>query len=99
MEAMATRMRSLGPLSVEDDDERANETAADVVMGILAVEPGLRGHEIAERAASRVPPVKERTVRTALFRLKNKFLLKILDDRWYLAKDAPADPVDRMREG
>jgi hypothetical protein len=64
--------------------------AADVVMKIVTERPGLRGVEIVGETEARGAPLKERTVRTALWRLKSARKIKNLDERWYLFDADPA---------
>ena len=53
--------------------------------------PGLRGVEIVDAAAAAGKPLKERTVRTALHRLKTSKKLKSFEERWYVPSDAPKE--------
>jgi hypothetical protein len=73
-------------------------TAAELVEQYISENPGKRGVEIAnnfEKHAFRLP---ERTVRTALHRLKKAEKIKIVDGRWYAAEAAPADPQLTLKE-
>jgi hypothetical protein len=64
--------------------------AADVVLEIVGEKPGMRGVDIVSEAERRGTPLKERTVRTALWRLKTAEKLRNSDERWYLVDADPA---------
>jgi len=64
-------------------------TANDLVLAHVRDYPGQRGVDIAAAFARQIP---ERTVRTALHRLKNGEKIKIVDGRWYVCETAPATP-------
>ncbi len=65
----------------------AGITAADSVLNFITKFPGKRGVEIAQALSNALP---ERTVRTALHRLKNK-KIKVVNGGWYTIEAAPAD--------
>jgi len=56
-----------------------------VVLEIVKSKPGLRGIEIIDAAKVAGTPLKERTVRTALHRLKENESIRNLDGRWFVA--------------
>lgn len=56
--------------------------ASDVVLTIIKERPGLRGIEIVKAAAETGPAIHERTVRTALHRMRDR-LIRNLEGRWY----------------
>jgi len=64
-------------------------TATEKVYAFIEGNPGLRGVEIAERFA---PVMLERTVRTALHRLRDK-KIKNVGGRWYTIAAAPGQAV------
>lgn len=64
--------------------------ASDVVLGIIKERPGLRGIEIVNAAGESGQAIHERTVRTALHRMKRDGRIKNLGGRWFTA-DAAAD--------
>lgn len=70
------------PILTEDDD---TPTAQDTVYKAVGAKPGMRGVDI----VAAVAPIKERTVRTALHRLKKDGLIVNVDERWYLPEAAP----------
>ena len=74
------------PPLIEDDDE---PTAQETVLRIVKAMPGLRGVDIVQKAAEGGRPVKERTVRTALHRLKNADEIVNVNERWYTPDAAP----------
>ena len=63
--------------------------ASDAVMNIVRGRPGLRGIEIVKAAAEVGQAIHERTVRTALHRMKRGGLIKILEGRWFAADRDP----------
>jgi hypothetical protein len=75
-------------------------TANELVLAFITDNPGKRGVEIASHFEKTVSPIPERTVRTALHRLKNLTppKIKIVDGRWYAAEAAPADPQLALKE-
>lgn len=70
----------------------AGRPAAENVFNYIEKFPGRRGVQIAD-ALSNVFP--ERTVRTALHRLKNK-KIRIVNGRWYTIEAAPADSQNTL---
>jgi hypothetical protein len=65
------------------------ETANDRVLLWIKANPGHRGYRIANEFAAAQPPLPERTVRTALFRLKGEGKIVSVDNRWYAREAAP----------
>jgi hypothetical protein len=65
--------------SHEPNDQTANER---VLLSIIA-HPGRRGVDIANAFVGALPPLPERTVRTALFRLKNANKIMRVSGLWY----------------
>lgn len=63
--------------------------AADAVGDIIRANPGIRGVDIVKAAASAGQPILERTVRTALYRMKRDRRIKNLGGKWYAADAAP----------
>jgi hypothetical protein len=58
-------------------------TAKDLVLQIISDQPGLRGIDIVNELGKGVTPVAERSVRTALHRLKRARKIKNMSGRWY----------------
>ena len=75
-------------------------TANELVLQFIHENPGRRGVEIAAHFHEYVFRLPERTVRTALHRLKmmRPAKIKIVDGRWYAAEAAPADPQLSLKE-
>lgn len=61
--------------------------AADRVLDYINRYPGKRGVDIANHFASTHPPIPERTIRTALHRMKGK-KITIVDGAWHPLKNA-----------
>jgi hypothetical protein len=82
------------PLMFLGPDADKDITAADVVYDYIRANPGKRGVEIATAMEERVPPIPERTVRTALHRLRHQAeKIKNVDGKWYAADH---DPIRRL---
>jgi len=58
----------------------------DTLLTIIKQHPGLRREEIIDTAAKHLPNLNERTVRTALQRMKNAGDLHATDGKWYIAE-------------
>ena len=56
----------------------------DILLDIIENTPGLLRHEIIDSARKKMPTLNERTVRTALQRMKNAGDLRVAESRWYL---------------
>lgn len=63
--------------------------AADIVFDVIEANPGIRGVEIVNATHEVGTPVIERTVRTALYRMKREGRIKNLEGRWFTAEAAP----------
>lgn len=65
-----------------------NLTASDMVFLFIKENPGQRGVDIANHFGAMSPPIPERTIRTALHRLKT-FARKIMitEGKWYAVED------------
>jgi len=66
-------------------------TANELVHQFVAENPGKRGVEIADNFSKTVWRLPERTVRTALHRLKKAEKILVLEGRWYTPENIPAD--------
>jgi len=77
-----------------DDARPAARKAADVVFDVIRSNPGIRGVDIVRATGERGPPLLERTVRTALYRMKRDGLVKNLEARWFAADAAPETGSD-----
>jgi hypothetical protein len=71
------------------------KSASESVYDWIARFPGRRGYEIAQGLRHSYP---ERTVRTALHRLKN-VKIKNVNGQWYTVEAAPADSLNESTEG
>jgi hypothetical protein len=77
-------------------------TSKSTVLEIVRRNPGLTGKELVERAANEQTPVNERTLRTALHRLRYKDRsIENREGRWYALEDhGPTLPLPvTQREG
>jgi hypothetical protein len=66
----------------------ADLSAKDKVLALVKDKPGLRGVEIVEAVG-----LHERTVRTALHRLKTSGQIKTEDNKWYAVEGAANNPL------
>lgn len=66
-------------------DAAEGQTANQIVLDIIEARPGLRGVELVALTEELGAPLKERTVRTALHRLKNQAKIFNHEERWYPA--------------
>ncbi len=64
--------------------------ARDTLIAIIKQAPGLQRHEIVEIARKSLSHLTERTVRTALHRLKEAGELRVEDGKWFVAVKTPA---------
>lgn len=71
-------------------------TAAEIVLEIIRHEPGLRGVEIVEKTGAMSEPLLERTVRTALYRLKNASKIRSDNERWYVVAEEDGQFVEEQ---
>jgi hypothetical protein len=71
--------------------------ARDTLIAIVLATPGLERHEIIVEAQKRLPSLSERTVRTALQRLKNAGELQVDDGKWYVTEKR--GPARRVMKG
>jgi hypothetical protein len=76
--------------------ETRDPTANALVLIYITENPGQRGVEIATAFVGRLP---ERTVRTALHRLKGAGKIRNVDGRWYTPEATPADPLEELTGG
>jgi hypothetical protein len=85
----------LGSIGTHQASPPQTPTANELVLQFVTENPGRRGVEIANNFAKHAFRLRERTVRTALHRLKTAEppKIKIVDGRWYAADAAPADPL------
>jgi hypothetical protein len=58
-------------------------TANNVVLGVIVRTPGLTGRQLVDRCAAEGTPIEERTLRTALFRLRKKGEIKKIKEGWH----------------
>lgn len=68
-------------------ERAASRTAADVVYDTIQRRPGMTGAELVRFLEGAGMPIHERTVRTALFRLKVDKIAAV-ENRWYTAEAA-----------
>jgi hypothetical protein len=73
----------LSALLHQDDGDELS--AQDKLIAIIAKAPGLQRHEIVQIARKTLSSVGERTVRSALQRMKNAGELVVADNKWYVA--------------
>jgi hypothetical protein len=97
-EAVVQRLAQTKPdLSLVSNDRQLSELhhdveipARDTLLAIVANSPGLERHDIVEMAQKSVTTLSERTLRTALQRLKDIGVLRVDDGKWYVVvKDHP----------
>jgi hypothetical protein len=79
----------IGAAILAEDIRQISETAKNRVFLSIKARPGRRGVEIANEFATATPPLLERTVRTALFRLKGDGDIVAVENRWYATDAAP----------
>jgi hypothetical protein len=79
-----------GDLSDLMQQHESEIPARDTLIAIIKQAPGLQRHEVVEIARKSLSHLTERTVRTALQRLKEAGELRVEDNRWYVAVKAPA---------
>lgn len=74
--------------AAEDESSAAPRAVAapSIVLQIVRNSPGLRGVEIVNITDRMEQPLKERTVRTALHRLKMAREIYVEDEKWYPAQ-------------
>jgi hypothetical protein len=81
--SMADEKQELSELQQHHESEIA---ARDTLMSIVAQTPGLERHEIIETARKNLTTLSERTLRTAMQRLKETGDLRADNGRWYIAQ-------------
>lgn len=76
---------NLSPPSLVDLDASAKDDppAREVVLRLIQENPGLRGMELVAAAARAGSPLNERTIRTALHRLRAAERIRNDDGKWY----------------
>jgi hypothetical protein len=98
-DAVVRRMSQSKPdYSMIDDRQELSEVphheseiaARDTLMSIVAQEPGLERHEILETARKSLTTLSERTLRTAMQRLKEAGDLRVENGRWFVAQKSAA---------
>ncbi|MBX9747084.1 MAG: hypothetical protein K2X34_09295 [Hyphomonadaceae bacterium] len=87
--APAPPARAEPPTAPPLEEEEPSTSAQDIVWSVVNAKPGLRGVEIVAETEAMGKAVKERTVRTALHRLKKDGLIINRDERWYPPEAAP----------
>jgi hypothetical protein len=97
--AMAKRAAAQAAVQRAPQEAASGEpTAMDHVLFYVTMNPGQRGVDIADALGSIPQPIGERTVRTALFRLRHSKKLMRVGDRWYTAGEgAVAEVLARAR--
>ncbi len=58
----------------------------DTILRILSQNPGIKRQDLVELAEKQMPTLNERSVRTALQRMKNAGELKTVENKWFLAE-------------
>jgi len=83
---------AIAALNVEPENElyrallrvaTSKSSSNNVVLGVITRAPGLTGRQLVDRCVAEGTPVEERTLRTALFRLKTKGEIKKVGEGWY----------------
>jgi len=78
--------------------QRTEEVPAhEAILDVIKPNPGLKRQEIIDIARKTLPNLNERTVRTALQRMKNAGELTVVDSKWYLA-DKQDDSAESAEE-
>lgn len=90
-EPQATPPQAPEPPTIVAEPQEPEQPAQDVVLSIIQGTPGLRGNAIVDMTSTYGTPLKERTVRTALHRLKLAGRIMNQDGRWYPAMTIPLD--------
>jgi hypothetical protein len=70
-----------------DPEDRPSK---DIVLSLIRQTPGMRGVEVVQAAEKAGTPLLERTIRTALHRLKIEELIRNEDGRWFVNEAAVA---------
>lgn len=71
------------PPIIEEEGEDSGPSTQEAVLRMVLAVPGLRGVEVVEKLHLSGVQAKERTVRTALHRLKNAHKIKNVGERWF----------------
>lgn len=87
--AMTAAVEAKGPPALPEGPTVPTVRAADVVSDIIRSNPGIRGVDIVKAAEDAGHPTLERTVRTALYRMKRDGQIKNLDGKWFAADAVP----------
>ncbi len=82
------KFKSTGPTDLSHllHQQQAEVPTHDILLDILKGSPGLQRGEIVDIARKKMPTMNERTVRTALQRMKNAGELRVAENRWYLTE-------------
>ena len=72
---------------------RPNSTIG-IVYRVIAANPGSRGADIVTLAAQSGQPINERTMRTALKRLKDRDYIKQINGVWFPAETEKKEPKE-----
>lgn len=66
------------------DDSLQDRSTIELVREIIETSPGLTGVQIVEKATMKDPAAHERTVRTALRRLRMREIIRNENNRWFM---------------
>lgn len=83
--AAAKSQHDLFSNPINKNSER-DQSTIQLVKQIIIKEPGLTGIQIVERSVEKDETAHERTVRTALRRLRIRGIIEIKNSRWYLCQ-------------
>jgi hypothetical protein len=91
--AGASTSSTQGDLSAVLQKDDGESPAHETLLKIIAKTPGLQRQEIVDIACKTLSTLNERTVRTALQRMKGSGELQVLDNRWYIVerRKSPAE--------
>lgn len=80
-----------GDLSHMLHEQTSDVPTHDTLLGIIKENPGLQRGEIVTHARKKLPSLNERTVRTALQRMKNAGELRVTESKWYWVERRQGD--------